>query len=215
MPDKNIYKVTSELVSDEVIRQKKLFNVFVFGLPRSGTSMMTHICELLGVQMIHTSEEKKNDFKRLGKYHPNKTGFYEITKNPLTHYLKIMSTPYSGCKMIVPVNDLRFELVKILPSKVIFMWRDPEEIRQSQNAYYSPQNDVAYLRTSLASQSLRLKENNIDFIKILYSDVINNTKETITTVKDFIHSDVSINKAVNFVKPKLYRFRKNLIVEGL
>ena len=38
---------------DEEIESRKLFNVYLFGLPRSGTSMTTHILELLGVNMIY------------------------------------------------------------------------------------------------------------------------------------------------------------------
>jgi len=41
---------------DFVIENLRLYNVYVFGLPRSGTSMTTHVCELLGVKMVHTSE---------------------------------------------------------------------------------------------------------------------------------------------------------------
>ena len=43
----------------EEISEARLFNVFVFGVPRSGTSMMMGICEKLGVNMIHTSDNDK------------------------------------------------------------------------------------------------------------------------------------------------------------
>jgi hypothetical protein len=119
------------------------FNVFVFSLPRCGSSMMTGIVERLGVNMVYTSEDKDNrkkmrkqHKKRLGEYVPNEH-FYEITENQFANWMKVMETPYAGCKVIIPVQGMRWEAVMHQPSKVIMMMRDPEEIRQSQEAFYS------------------------------------------------------------------------------
>ena len=215
MNSRTLYKINSyELPEDEIITQK-LFHVFVFGLPRSGTSMMTHICELLGVTMVHTSEEKKHEYKHLGEYHPNPNGFFEVTRDTMEHFLQIIATPYSGCKMIIPVNHLRFDLVKMLPSKVIMMWRDPEEIRQSQNAFYAHNADTAFIRTALVQEKLKLKENGIDHIIVEYRDIIKDPSGYITRVKEFIRSDRDIDEAVAFVNPDAYRFDRDKIVEGL
>ncbi|MFT7637582.1 MAG: hypothetical protein ACI9Y8_001359 [Candidatus Omnitrophota bacterium] len=212
----SVYSVKREELSEEEIIERKLFNVFVFSLPRCGSSMMTHICELLGVNMIHTSEEKKHDYPQLGKdYHPNETGFYEVTQNMMQNYLKIAGTPYGGCKMIIPVDNIRFDLVKSLPSKVIMMERNPEEIRQSQNAFYSSGADIAYIRTALVQEKLKLKNHKIDHIIVNYRDVIKDTQATIQRVKDFILSDKDIKAAVDFVNPDAYRFDADKITEGL
>lgn len=216
MHSRTLYKIEKYDLPEEEILAKNLFRVFVFGLPRSGTSMMTRICEILGVKMIHTSEEKKHDYAHLGgEYHPNETGFYEITKNILAHYMEIAATPYSGCKMIIPVTNHRLELVLMVPSKVILMWRDPEEIRQSQNAFYANNVDSAYFKTALVTQKLRLKELKIDHLIVEYRNVIQNPREEIQKVKEFIQSDRGIDEAVEFVNPEAYRFNRDKIVEGL
>ena len=139
------------------------FNVFVFSLPRCGSSMTTGICEKLGVNMIYTSEdpEKRQKMqerykKRLGEYIPNEH-FYEITENQFSNWLKVIKTPYAGCKVIIPVNGMRWDGVLYQPSKVLMMMRDPEEIRQSQEAFYSRQSDAAYIRTALVQEQLKLK----------------------------------------------------------
>lgn len=216
MESDTLYKIESyQLPQDEIIK-KKLFKVFVFSLPRCGSSMMTHICELLGVNMVHDSEEKKRDYKHLGgEYHPNASGFYEITGNMMKNFLKILNTPYSGCKMIIPVTKYRLELVKMQPSKVIMMWRDPEEIRQSQIAFYRDEQDAGYLKTALVTEKMKLKHQNIDHIIVNYRDVIQNTRKEIQRIKEFIHSDKDIDEAVNFVNPNAYRFNKDHIVEGI
>ena len=122
--------------------KKPTFRVYVFSLPRCGSSMMTGIIERLGVEMIYTTEDEESRKKmqevykkKFGEYVPNEH-FYEITKNQFENWVKIYNTPYSGCKVIIPVNGMRWEAVCSQPSKVIMMMRDPSEIRQSQEAFY-------------------------------------------------------------------------------
>jgi hypothetical protein len=168
---------------------------------------MTHICELLGVKMIHTSEEKPHEYPHLGEYHPNPTGFYEVTKNLFQNYVDIYQTPYSGCKMIVPVQGIRWDVVKSKPSKVIFMVRDTREIKDSQEAFYSKESDEAYLRTALVSQRMWLKEANIPYLEVNHRDLMLNTEDTVKAVREFIGSDAPIEPCLEFVDPSLYRHR--------
>lgn len=208
-------------LDDEIIEEKKYFNVYLIGLPRSGTSMTTHILELLGVNMVYTSEEDKEKTderfkKKYGEYHANPNGFFEITNNQFTNLLKILAKPYSGCKMIIPVNGIRWEVLKNYPSKVVFMTRDVEEIRQSQMAYYRPEGvDVAYLRSALVTQRVNLKKNNIDFLEVNYNELLKDKINIIKQIKDFIKSDKDIKEAVDFVQPKQNRFKVEELVSGL
>ena len=216
-----ILDITFIDVDDEIIEEERMFNVYLLGLPRSGTSMTTHILELLGVNMIYTSEDDKEKtderFKnKYGQYHANPNGFFEITKNQFTNFIKILSKPYSGCKMIIPVQGIRWELIKEFPSKVIFMTRDVEEIRQSQMAYFKPSGvDIAYLRTALVQTRLQLRNHNIDFLEVNYNELLKNKVEIITDIRNFIRSDKDITEAIDFVKPKENRFRKEQLVAGL
>lgn len=203
------------------------FNVFIFSLPRCGSSMMTGIVERLGVNMIYTSEEeekrkkmKKEYKKKLGKYIPNEH-FYEITENHFANWMKIMETPYSGCKVIIPVVGMRWEAVLYKPSRVIMMMRDLEEIRQSQEAFYSKRTDIAYLRTAIVSEQLKLETakkdhpETFDFIQVQYQDVLANPKKEIKRIAEFIQAPNQITKAVNSVKPKANRFKKEDLIEGI
>ena len=216
-----VLRINEYEVPDELIERDRLFSVFVFGLHRSGTSMMTKICELLGVNMVYTSEEIKdktdNRFKKqYGDYHANPKGFNEVTKDFTGHYMKIASTPYSGCKMIIPVCGNRWEWVSMYPSKVILMMRDLEEIRQSQMAYFKPQGvDVAYIRTALVSEKIKLRDNNIDFITVNYREVLDNPIKEISKVARFLNAKQSILEAVKSVDKKQNRFKKEELVSGL
>ena len=208
-------------IDDEIIERDKLFNVYVFGLPRSGTSLMTRIVENLGVNMVYTSEDDKEKtdkrFKeKYGEYHANSEGFQEITNHQFTNFMRVLGSRHSGCKMIVPVQGIRWEIVKDYPSKVIFMTRDVEEIRQSQMAYYRPQGvDVAYLRSALATQRVQLRTHNIDFLEVNYNEILKDKVRIIQEVKDFIRSDKDIKEAVDFVQPKENRFKREILVNGL
>lgn len=211
-----------EIPNIEPNKIPNLFNVYLFGLPRSGTSMTTHILELLGVNMIYTSENDKEKtderFRRkYGEYHANPNGFFEITEKQFTNFNRVLSRPYSGCKMIIPVTGIRWEIVKDYPCKVIMMERDVEEIRQSQEAYYAQEGsvDVAYLRTALATQRVSLRQHKIDFITVNYNELLRDKVNIISQIKEFIQSDRDITEAVEFVQPKQNRFRKEKLVSGL
>lgn len=210
-----------EELDEETIERDRLFNVFVFGLPRSGTSMTTKILELLGVNMVHTSEKNKeqNDEryrKRFGEYHPNETGFFEITQNSLFYFLTILSKPYSGCKMIIPVRKFRWELVNSFPSKVIIAKREPEEIRQSQMAYYRKGDiKVGTICSFWANEEVRLSEHGIPFMEVWYDRILKNPDAEITKIKNFIKSDKDIKEAVDFVDPSKNRFKAEELIEGI
>ncbi len=210
----------------KVVEKLRLFNVFVFGLPRSGTSMMMGICERLGVKMMHTSDTEEqlkkrneNERKRYGdNYQMNRDGFFEITRDNWTHYFEIMSVPYSGCKMIIPVRGDRLFVVRFNPgARVIQMWRDPEEMRQSQQASYKGNMGVteeqaeiqrAMIRTKLVQQKLQLKDLGIDAIDVQYQDVLRDSTKEIKRVAEFISAPNSIDEAVGWVDPQKNRFKK-------
>lgn len=210
---------------------KNKFNVFVFSLPRSGSSMMCGILKELGVNIISTSDteeelKKRNEKerKRYGdEYHMNPK-FYEITKNVWENYFKIMRSNYAGCKMIIPVSNERMAVVKHKEARVIMMWRDPEEMRQSQQASYKQNEFIdeeraelerAMIRTKLVSQKLLLKKLKIKTLHIQYRDVLKNPLKEIKKIAKFINSPKDINKAVALVKPQLNRFKSEELIKNI
>ena len=139
--------------------------------------MMSGVVERLGVDMKYTTEDEaeikkreESEQKRYGDTYRMNPKFYEITKNQFQHWHDIYMTPYSGCKVIIPVRGMRLEAVLAKPAKVIMMWRDPAEIRQSQEASYKKarasytgpddmepwEHAEASLRTHLASTEVML-----------------------------------------------------------
>lgn len=185
--------------------------MFVLGLPRSGTSITTKIVKALGVHIIATSEEKPNAYKHLGEYHPNPTGFYEITRNPFEHFLKIAGTPYSGCKMIIPVQGIRWDILKTLPSKVIMLDRDADEIKESQEAFYSCGSDIAFIRSALAQEKVNLRNAKIDHIIVKHRDIYENTFQFVKQIADFINSDADLMDVMDLVDNNLHRHKKEEI----
>lgn len=213
-------KYTFDIKKTEITKEEsyknKLFNVYVFSFPRSGSSMMTRICNLLGVNIIHNSDKNKeimnSRYENMfgSDYHPNPNGFYEIVENQLNNYIDILGTSYSGCKMLMPVTGVRWELVNLTHSKVILLTRDHKEIISSHEAFYgklkqTPTED--YLRTATAEQIVKLNKANIDYITVSYNNIIKNPKKEIEIIKEFIKSDADIKKAVDFVNIELYRQR--------
>jgi hypothetical protein len=152
--------------------------------------MMTGVVERLGIKMMYTTEDDETRQqaaerykKQFGEYVPNEH-FYEITKNQFEHWVKIYNTPGSGCKVIIPINGMRWDAMCSRPSKVIMMWRDPAEIRQSQEAFYKQARATytgpddmepweyaeAHLRTMLAGSEVMLQNR-----KKRYLDYVNRT----------------------------------------
>jgi hypothetical protein len=216
-----LLEIKEKWVDREEVERRRLFNVYLFGLPRSGTSMTTRILELLGINMIHTSEDYKDKTdekfkKKFGEYHANPTGFYEITRDQFKMFLKVLSTPYSGCKMVVPVQGYRWEVVTGFPSKVILMHRDPEEIRQSQMAYYRKDNiSIAAIRTQLVQEKMKLKRHKIDHMVVEYRDILDDPKREILKIAKFIRMYGDIQPAIDFVNPDQNRFKVEELEVGL
>jgi hypothetical protein len=119
--------------------------------------------------------------------------------------------------MIVPVHNQRFDAVKHTPCKVILTWRDPEEIRQSQMAYYrrGQDIDIGIIRSLLVEEKLKLEKNNIPYIIADYNKLLKNPTKEIQAIADFIKSPNSIDKALEFVNPKQNRFKKEELIDGL
>jgi len=213
------YHLTKTTHTEQDIFDNRLFNVFVFSLPRCGSSMMTGVIERLGVRMVYTSEDdkekrEKSYAKRLGKYMPNEF-FGEITNNQWTNQLQILTTPYSGCKMIIPVRNFHMDLVVGCPGKVVMMWREPEEIRQSHIAFYNKSPDVSYFESALTWQEMELNKNNIDYRIVKFQEVIDDPINTIQDIARFINAPNDIEEAVKFVNPDAKRFNKQELEIGI
>lgn len=214
--------MTLEEEVETVIEILRLFGVFVLGAPRSGTSMKMKICSLLGVNMIYTSDKKRKEMDKLykekfGDYHPNKAGFYEIVDDYINSYIKILSTPYSGCKIIMPLMRVMRDIVDRIPSKIIMMERNSEEVAHSQMNFYAGRRfvDEALIRTQIVEEKIKLKERKINFIVMKYQDILDNPEREVLRLKKFINSPCDIGEAVNFIDKKAQRCKKEILIKGV
>ena len=218
-------------LSEEEIFSQRLFRVYVLGLPRTGTSMMSGIVERLGVNFIANTEEEdikaardSQHVKKYGESYVMNEAFYEIAKDRWERLFDVLSTPYSGCKLIIPVGPQDLALLKMQPSRVVMMWRDPEEVRQSQQASYKggiieseeeAENTRCRINEKLCDTYTLLEENNIPVINFKYREVLENPEEKITKLAKFINSDEDISSAVNWVNPEKNRFKEECLTRGI
>lgn len=201
------------------------FRVYVFSLPRCFSSATTGVLEKLGVNMIYTSEEpdrrkkmQAQHKKKLGEYVPNEH-FYEITTNQFENWQRIISTPYSGCKVILPnaTNGMTWGMIRSKSARIIIMNRDPEEIRQSQQAFYrgnefqsqeQSEKRRAHFRSCIAQAQVSCeREVDIEYMILNSRDLITNPGPTIEDIARFIDSPNSIDEAVESIDPTKYRFK--------
>jgi hypothetical protein len=229
--------------------KKPEHRVFVVSLPRCGSSMMTGVVERLGVEMIHTTENEETRKKaqeqykkKFGEYIPNEH-FYEITHDQFANWMKIYGTPFSGCKVIIPVNGMRWEAMCSQPAKVIMMWRDPAEIRQSQEAFYkkaranyegdgNPSEIAeAHLRTMLATTRVMFdrraqlshdalfgqgETKPFDYKVVQYRDVLENPEKEVKEVAKFLGADPErAGWAAASVDKDKIRFKKEELTDGI
>jgi hypothetical protein len=201
------------------------FRVYVLSLPRCFSSATTGVLEKLGVNVIHTSEEpqrrkrmQEQHKKKLGEYVPNEH-FYEITTNQFKSWQRVVNTPYSGCKVILPsgVSGMIWGMIRSRPSRIIIMNRNPEEIRQSQQAFYkgdefnTPEQAEmrrAYFRTCMAQAEVTCeRELDIEYMVLNARDLITNPGPTIEDIARFIDAPNDIDEAVESIDPTKYRFK--------
>jgi len=204
--------------------QRRDFRVYVFSLPRCFSSACTGVAEKLGVKMFYTSEdgEKRQKMqeqykKKLGDYVPNEH-FYEITENQFENWMKVMETPYSGCKVIIPVNGMRWGAVNYHPARVLLMCRDVEEIRQSQQAFYrgdrhdtpeQAQMQREQLQMQIAHTEVQLREaKSIQFMKVPARRLIEEPELMIPEIADFLDAPNDCQDAIDSIDKTKYRFRR-------
>jgi len=154
------------------------FNVVVATPPRSYSSSMVLILDALGVNMVYSTEDpvatlrRELDMrKRHGSHFVMNDNFGEIGREDWDRCEKeILETPYSGFKAILPaaLGGKQWGLITVQPTKAILMWRDPEEIYESQRACYirprvaapvaeDPEDDRARKIAAIASYMAQAK----------------------------------------------------------
>lgn len=176
----------------------------VTGFPRSGTSMMMACLEAGGMKCYKSqAREQFREACRDDYYDPNPFGIYE----PESHQLK-------GSFGDTAVKVLIHHLDRVSSCKhSIVMRRDPEEIRQSLEAFTGERLGYSFVRSynkHMDNTIVRLKDICISVVIAEYTGVISNP---IAFFND-LNWPIDSNLASRIVDPSLYRFRRELLIVG-
>lgn len=164
---------------NKIIEDNKLFNVFVVGHRRSGTGLMVQILEKLGVNMVYHDKVVKG----------YKT--YEVSKDVLATFIKIVTKPYSGCKILIPVDDGKIDILRSTPTKVIFMTRNADDIVRSQERFW--EHRKVNPKTITIEQIIAydtLKDHGIEMLQVNLEDIKAEPEKEIERVRKFVRSDI-------------------------
>jgi hypothetical protein len=187
--------------------KQKLGNtaIIVSGLPRSGTSMMMQMLKDAGVEIL-ADEKRKADRN-------NPKGYLELQAVKKLDKDNSCLENVEG-KAVKVISHLLEYLPEDKNYKIIFMDRNMDEIIQSQQKMLKkelndfPPEVVNAFKKEIKNVELWVEENdNIEMIRINYSDVIREPEERVQKILDFLDLDLNKRKMVEVVDPDLYRNR--------
>jgi len=187
----------------------------VTGYMRSGTSMMMQALIAGGLDAAYDARrEHMNATYGDDYYQPNTGGFYELST--LDYKKDNFPLDYEG-KLI---KCLRGALWKIKPHeyKIVFMLRNPEEIRQSYEAFFTNRADGFILdqyqdRMQKSIDDMRDRED-VDLTVFQYREVVEDPVSHFEQLKT-AGWPIDPIKAAEVVDPSLCRFRIENLVVGL
>lgn len=179
----------------------------VTGFPRSGTSMMMRCLQFAGIEpVVSCSREAAMAKRNKGEYAANPHGWFEVDEREALRVGYLNEIPDRRAIKLLPTS---LTCLPVRPTTVIWMRRDPAEIRQSYERTF-PKEDFAskfpewprthdvqltYIRPILEDRrSIRL-------VEISYRDVINDPLQTLRVLP------IDHLSAVAAVDPALYRNR--------
>ena len=186
----------------------------VSGYMRTGTSMMMQALEAGGLKTAFNPIRNKMNKQHGDKdYKPNPGGFYELSRKEYSQYG--FPRMYQG-KLI---KCLWGGLWKFFPGDylIVFMRRDPEEIRQSYEAFFDQPPPPSFKNfkdiTKDTLEYIKVRKD-MQVLEINYRDVIDNPKKIFTQIKKF-GFPININKATKVVDPTQYRFQLDKLTKGI
>jgi hypothetical protein len=152
----------------------------VTGFPRSGTSMMMRCLQFAGIEpVVSASREAAMSHRNRGDYAANPYGFFEAEERDALRVGFLESIEDNRCIKLLPTS---LTCLPVRPTVVIWMRRDPAEIRRSYERTF-PKEDFdakfpAWPRThDVQLQSIRpiLRDRrSIELYEVHYAEVISN-----------------------------------------
>jgi len=178
----------------------------VSGFMRTGTSMMMQALAEGGLEPAYNPvRDKMNKDFGDNDYQPNPGGFYELTRQdyrqpgfPHQFEGKLIKCLFGGLPRMAVGNY-----------KVVFMMRDPEEIRQSYESFFNkPAPPILNQYDQIMKDSIDMLKNRKDTEVIVfeYRKVVEDPLEHFRILKRN-EWDIDVNKAAASVNPELCRYR--------
>lgn len=179
----------------------------VSGYIRTGTSMMMKALSAGGLSPVfsHKRDEEMNKNYSIDNYVSNPEGFYELDKK---EYLQVgFPRKYEGKLLKCLWN--RVPRLVVGNYKIVFMLRDPEEIKQSSKRAFGVDVSSGLKNyNEIMEDMINIIKNRKDsqIVALNYVDVINNPRKEFQKLKDGGWS-ICVDKCVSVITPGLYRNR--------
>ncbi len=193
----------------------------VSGFMRTGTSMMMACLEAGGIPAVFNSDRDTMNTRFGDKhYKPNEGGFYELKRHqyfepgfPQMHGDHVVKILWGGLNRVC-VGEHKY--------KIVFMYRHPEEIRQSFEAFFgnntplvcerTMEPDAPYYAAMKVPVNIAKQRRDIELVEFNYRDVVREPRIAF----DALVNDgwpIDPEAAAAIVDSKLCRFRlENLAV---
>lgn len=187
----------------------------VSGYMRSGTSMMMKALEAGGMEACYRAsrEEMRLHFADQ-HYDPNVGGLYELERND---YLA-PDFPHGYEGKLVKVLRMGVAQMNVSPSgvRVLFMRRDPEEIRQSYMAFFGRTDMTTDNIEAMVTRSLAMARNrrDTDVMEVPFRGVVDDPLAWFERIKAFGFA-INVSAAAAVVRPDLLRYRREELEIGI
>lgn len=190
----------------------------VSGFVRTGTSAMMGALIAGGMTAAWSELRDAVATSRSDEqYHPNRSGLYEV---PLDEYRGVdFPLQYQGRLIKVMSWGLDGLAVNSAGYRVVLMQRDPEEIRQSYEAFFdSPLRGSWFEQYEQRMQrAVRMLRNRADVIGldvVQYRELVQHPERELSFLAQS-GWPIDARKAAATIDPEQYRFRRELLTIGI
>lgn len=187
----------------------------VSGYMRCGTSMMMRALEAGGLEACYRQSREEMRKRHADEhYDPNVGGLYELEREdyqrpdfPLNYDGKLIKMLFGGIARVQPTKGMR----------VVFMRRDPEEIRQSYEAFFgTPLRGADKIDRQLDATIAQLNNRkDVASLHVLqYRNVVENPLKYFELLREN-GWPIDIRKAAEAVDESLCRFKLEELTQGI
>lgn len=182
--------------------------IIVSGLPRSGTSLMMQMLDRGGIPAV------KDEIRAADTDNPR--GYYEFERVKKTRDDPSWLPDARG-KVVKMVSSLLYDLPATESYRIIFMWRDFDEMLESQEKMLARLSRTAAPRDQM-KQSFTIhlnklfkwlpEQRHMKRLDISYNDLIAEPESGVKEVSAFLDNIPSVQNMLAAIDHSLYRNRK-------